>query len=58
MASADLEIKIISRQIQTKADAFWFGFAELFGKALGFSVSIGIVILVLRAIGVLPIEAE
>lgn len=55
-AEAELKIKTISRKIETKADAFWFGVSEMSGKITGGAIAVGIIIGALYLLGVLPAD--
>jgi hypothetical protein len=55
---AELKITVIDRKIETRWDAFSFGLSHSIGLVLGASVSLGILILLLKMASVLPLEAE
>lgn len=48
---AELKIKLISRRIETKADAFLYGMLETIGKVTGFAISITLILMILRLFG-------
>ena len=56
--TAELKIRLTSRKIETKLDAFVFGAAEFGGKIFGACFAIAVVYGILFALGVVPVEPK